>query len=113
MCKMSKPNSRFIGFMLIFSLFFLSFTDMVSEKYNGYAVAREFYAPRYDKPEPEHDFPDFRTTLHWQPSVKTDAMGKATVSFFASDARSPIDMVLEGVAKTGQIGATRIRFEVK
>jgi TonB-dependent Receptor Plug Domain len=83
------------------------------EKYVGYSTPREFYAPRYDVPIAEHEFPDFRATLHWQPYVRTDSTGVATVTFFNTDARVPVDVVVEGFSKTGRVGAARMRYEVK
>ncbi|MGA0558909.1 TonB-dependent receptor plug domain-containing protein [Larkinella sp. VNQ87] len=79
----------------------------------GYRVVREFYAPRYDEPKPEHNRPDYRPTLHWAPMIQTGADGKAQVSFFTSDARGPIRIVVEGAATDGRPGVGRVTFEVK
>ncbi len=86
-------------------------------KIAGYAPVREFYAPRYDQatdPGKAADRrPDYRATLHWAPLVRTDAAGKATVSFYASDARTRLHVVAEGAAGDGRPGAatTQIRVE--
>lgn len=71
----------------------------------GYAPVREFYAPRYDTPKPEHIRPDFRATLHWLPMLKTGTDGKATVKFFASDAKTKLRVVAEGATTTGKMGS--------
>ena len=62
----------------------------------GYARVREFYAPDYSTRRPEHVRPDTRTTLYWNPGVRTDASGRATVSFYHADLRGPVHLQLEG-----------------
>ena len=79
----------------------------------GYRTVREFYAPRYDEPKPEHKRPDFRPTLHWAPMIQTGTDGKAQVSFFTSDVRGPIRVVAEGAATDGRPGVGRLTLEVK
>lgn len=75
------------------------------EKVVGYAPKRQFYAPRFDAATPDERVrPDFRATLFWAPTLRTDATGKATTSFFASDAKTTLRFVVEGATKTGQPG---------
>lgn len=84
------------------------------EKIVGYMPKREFYAPRYDNPTPEEKVrPDYRATLYWAPMVKTDASGKATVSFFASDAKTTLNIRTEGTTLTGQPGAGETTMKVQ
>ncbi|GAB4029544.1 TonB-dependent receptor plug domain-containing protein [Spirosoma gilvum] len=73
-------------------------------KLPGYAPVREFYAPRYDMKKPEHVRPDYRTTLCWIPMIQTDTQGKATVSFFTSDAKTTIRLRAEGSTIDGKPG---------
>jgi hypothetical protein len=47
------------------------------------------------------DRPDFRSTLHWAPLVKTDKNGKAVVTFYASDDTGPVAIRLAGVTTSG------------
>ncbi len=62
-------------------------------------------APRYDTvrvfPAPKHvpggPRADFRDTVAWAPAVRTDAKGKATVTFRLSDAVTSFRAVAEGV----------------
>ena len=86
---------------------------IIVQKRQGYTPKREFYAPRYDEPKPEHEFKDFRSTLYWQPYVQTDANGKATVTFFNSDAKTQINVVTEGVTLKGRIGVAACNYVVK
>jgi TonB-dependent Receptor Plug Domain len=83
------------------------------QKRVGYYVAREFFAPKYDVAIPDHVRPDFRSTLHWQPNVKTDANGKATLTYWNSDANAKIHIVAEGVSKQGRVGVGKAVYEVK
>lgn len=68
----------------------------------GYRWPVEFYSPQYaDKSQKTR--PDHRTTLYWNPKVKTDAEGKASVKFYASDISKRYLVTLEGVSNDGTI----------
>lgn len=74
----------------------------------GYAPRREFYAPRYNvKNEVADRRPDYRTTLFWSPVVQTGADGKATVSFYTSDAKTTLRIRAEGATLDGMPGVGR------
>lgn len=74
-------------------------------KLMGYSPVREFYSPRYDKPAPEHERPDYRPTVFWGPMVQTDKEGKAKVTFFTSDAQTTLNLRVEGMTPNGLFGA--------
>jgi hypothetical protein len=65
-------------------------------------AAREFATPSY---EVRYDGPrtDFRETVLWRPRIATDATGKATATFYLSDAVTSFRVTAEGVAD-GQLG---------
>lgn len=65
-------------------------------------VARVFPAPDY-KAGFTGVRSDFRDTVHWAPTVKTDAKGKAEVAFYLSDAVTTFRVTAEGVGG-GQVG---------
>ena len=68
----------------------------------GYRWPVEFYSPQYtDKSQKTR--PDHRTTLYWNPKVTTDANGKASVKFYASDISKRYLVTLEGVSNDGTI----------
>lgn len=67
----------------------------------GYYPTKEFYAPKYDVELPEHIRPDFRSTIFWSPKIKTDANGKASITFFNTDAQTKVNVNLEGISSTG------------
>lgn len=82
-------------------------------KIMGYNPVREFYVPKYDKPEADHVRPDFRPTLFWVPMVQTDKDGKAKVTFFNSDAQTEVDIRVEGMTPTGFLGVGVGRFKIE
>lgn len=79
----------------------------------GYYVAREFFAPKYDVAIPDHVRPDFRSTLHWQPNIRTDATGKATLTYWNTDANAKIHIIAEGVSTQGRVGVTKAEYILK
>ncbi|MFO0589660.1 MAG: alpha-2-macroglobulin family protein [Polyangiaceae bacterium] len=68
---------------------------MEAQQQPMWAPVREFPAPTYD---PNYDGPrtDFRETIFWKPSLQTDSQGKATVSFYLSDAVTSFRATAEG-----------------
>src|SRR5690606_24862412 len=78
----------------------------------GYSIAREFYSPKYDVPLEEHNLPDIRNTLYWNPSVTTDKQGRAQVTFFTSDVVSEYRVVVQGISTDGIPGWNEFHFEV-
>jgi hypothetical protein len=83
------------------------------KKIMGYAVSREFYSPRYAPPAFQKDIPDYRATLYWNPSVQTDANGKATVTFYNSDNLTTIRAIVEGISSDGQPGYGTMLYPVR
>ncbi|AEE51630.1 TonB-dependent receptor [Haliscomenobacter hydrossis] len=80
---------------------------IINFKHPGFYKAREFYAPLYDQKKPEHDRPDYRTTLHWQPLIETDKNGRATFSFFTSDKGGAFEVLVEGMTLRGSVVSGR------
>ncbi len=72
-------------------------------KLPGYYQAREFYAPRYGAPTLTAPGPDPRhTALYWNPDVRTNAAGEATVTLFTADTGGTFQVVAEGLTPSGQ-----------
>lgn len=77
----------------------------------GYQTPAEFYSPTYDTEEKYRaNTPDYRTTLYWNPVVKLDDLGQATVEFYTSDAPVDYDISIEGVSRSGKIIRKQQRF---
>lgn len=83
------------------------------QKIPGYNIEKEFYSPRYDVNRPEHNRPDYRSTIFWAPMVRTDKAGKAKVSFYNTDAKTTVTVRAEGLTWSGQPGATTLNYEVR
>jgi len=70
----------------------------------GYQTPVEFYAPKYDTPEQRNaTTPDLRTTIHWQPVVKTDSEGVASFEFYTADEHTSYTVIIVGLADDGRI----------
>lgn len=57
----------------------------------GFKVLDEDWANQSDRPE-------FRSTVYWEPAVKTDSNGEATVQFYTSDDTAPLTIRIDGFA---------------
>lgn len=67
----------------------------------GFHVVKEFYSPDYEIKEEEHAKPDLRTTLYWDPSVKTNNLGYAEITFYNSDKGKKLQVDLQGITDYG------------
>ncbi|MDP4271335.1 MAG: hypothetical protein Q8909_14625, partial [Bacteroidota bacterium] len=72
--------------------------------FQGYSYTKEFFQPNYEKALLP-DEKDYRRTLYWNPDVKTDANGKATISFFNNGSCKAMNVSAETVTDRGVIGA--------
>jgi hypothetical protein len=79
----------------------------------GYAVAKEFYKPKYDIRLPEHIKPDKRITLDWEPMIETDENGRASLSFYNHDNEAEVEIRIEGITADGIPGVGRTTYQVK
>ena len=71
----------------------------------GYSESVEFYHPTYDTPEKKNaQRSDFRSTVYWNPELRLDAEGKATIEYYTPDSTAPEDIIIEGVDKNGKVG---------
>jgi hypothetical protein len=85
---------------------------VVCMKVLGFISPKAFYHPKDDKPQ-AITRPDYRATLYWNPSIKTDINGKASLSFWSSDNKGGININLEGNTAKGQIGLGQMSIEVR
>lgn len=69
----------------------------------GYSVIRKFYSPDYASQQPEETRNDFRSTIYWNPIVRTDSTGVAQVSFYNSDETGKMQVVMEGITADGKL----------
>lgn len=87
--------------------------NAVSIEYDGLQLQREFYSPHY-APETEalKRKPDYRTTLYWEPQLKTSKEGKKAVEFFSGDIPGKYKVVVEGMNEQGQTGYHSFFIEI-
>jgi hypothetical protein len=78
----------------------------------GFNKAREFYSPRYDRPGEATKLPDLRTTVYWNPYLKTDGDGKATFNFFNADGPGAYKVIVEGINAAGELGRQVYHYTV-
>jgi hypothetical protein len=86
---------------------------MKSSRIIGYSVFRKFYSPEYETREPKGTKNDSRSTLYWNPIVRTDLNGLAQVSFFNSDETGTMQVVVEGITSEGKLCRGLCSYEVK
>lgn len=76
----------------------------------GYCKPAEFYAPKYDVPQTERK-KDLRTTIAWEPALRSDATGKASMSFWSADRHNDYDVTLEGITSEGELCRATYRLK--
>ncbi len=64
----------------------------------------EFYKPQYQDKDSVITKPDYRETILWQPSVKTNHQGMAIIEFCNSDEVTSFRTIAEGIGSNGLIG---------
>jgi outer membrane receptor protein involved in Fe transport len=71
----------------------------------GHSTEREFYSPNYSVKLDRHSLPDYRATLYWNPSFRTDEQGNARLIFYNSDNAQEMQVAIEGLSTLGTPGA--------
>lgn len=70
----------------------------------GYQRPAEFYSPKYEVAEGEAAVADLRSTVYWNPNVKTGADGKTQFTFYTNDMPSTsYTVTVEGVTGRGEL----------
>ena len=77
-------------------------SSMAAIQQQGWAPDATFYSPQYTDIS-KKTRPDHRTTLYWEPKLRTDRNGHATVRFYASDVSKCYLVTLEGVSDNGTV----------
>lgn len=79
----------------------------------GYSVVRRFYSPEYSDENQPKNKDDFRSTLYWNPVVRTDSTGMAKLTFYNSDQTGEVQVVVEGVTQEGKLCRGVAKYMVK
>lgn len=77
----------------------------------GYVKERKFYTPKYDTPE-RRAVNDIRTTIYWNPDVKTGEDGQVQLEYYNADGKGSYRVVVEGVDDNGNVGRAVYRYTV-
>ncbi|MBI3218654.1 MAG: carboxypeptidase-like regulatory domain-containing protein [Bacteroidetes bacterium] len=87
---------------------------LVPTKLTGYATPRKFSHPDYNGSEMDRTSIDYRSTIYWNPEIKTGAKdGSTSVSFFTADLPGTYQIVVEGITQKGQPVRCVYSIEVK
>ncbi|MES2376518.1 MAG: carboxypeptidase regulatory-like domain-containing protein [Bacteroidota bacterium] len=106
-------NSTFVLIMTKLGSFRKQYNPSVANiSPKGFNKVREFYSPRYDRPGDAMKLPDLRTTVYWNPYLKTDADGKAVFNFFNADGPGTYKVIVEGINAAGELGRQVYRYTV-
>ena len=68
----------------------------------GYAAPAEFYAPDYSVKN-DRSKKDNRTTIAWIPSLQSNSLGDASMSFWTADRASNYRVIIEGITAEGEL----------
>ncbi|RZK78487.1 MAG: hypothetical protein EOO85_06180 [Pedobacter sp.] len=86
--------------------------SLVNFSPKSFDKARTFYSPKYDRSGSNSDLPDIRSTIYWNPGVKTDRTGKTMLSFYTSNSPGTYKVTLEGIDTDGRLAHKVYRFSV-
>ena len=70
----------------------------------GHQKPVAFYSPKYETLQQKNiDTQDLRTTIYWNPNIKTNRRGKRFVEFYTSDGNTPYSVVIEGITQKNEL----------
>lgn len=78
---------------------------------NGYYSARTFYSPNYTSNP--LTFKDFRTTVFWEPLLKTNDKGEASLSFYNGDNKGNVIITTNGISEQGTAVTHQTSYKVQ
>ncbi|ETZ24014.1 carboxypeptidase-like regulatory domain-containing protein [Pedobacter sp. V48] len=87
--------------------------NIVNFSAKGFDKGREFYEPRYENGDKNNRIPDFRSTIYWNPAVKTNNDGKAYFDFYNASEPGVYKIVVEGINAAGELGRLVYRYKVE
>lgn len=86
--------------------------SLINTSLNGYYQQRVFYSPVYPSAGNSSKV-DLRTTIYWNPMVKTDENGSGTLYFYNADPKTKVMIEVQGVSEDGIPGVGTISYEVR
>lgn len=85
--------------------------NLLNVNLNGYYNARTFYSPNYANPSTQSK--DLRTTIFWNPGLKTNENGEATITYYNSDNKGNIRIKADGITDKGVAVAAKTGYKVQ
>lgn len=70
---------------------------------SGFACQADFYHPDYQRTPPTPDTRDYRRTLYWNPDLRLDANGRASVRFYTGSRAAALSVEAEGQTADGAL----------
>jgi len=68
----------------------------------GYQRSVDFYSPKYENTaEKKSQLKDLRSTIYWNPCIRTDEKGLAKVTFYTGDRSPKLNISAQGVTSSG------------
>lgn len=71
--------------------------------FRGYSHPDDFYSPDYSHIDLKDPPKDYRRTLYWNPDLKTDDQGRATIEFYNNSTCRHMTISAEGLGPDGQL----------
>ncbi len=79
----------------------------------GFYKARTFYSPKYNLKNINSKQPDLRSTIYWNPEIKTDGNGNAFIDYYNADNTGTYKIIIEGIDDKGNLGRQVYRYTVR
>ncbi|GAB3930245.1 TonB-dependent receptor plug domain-containing protein [Mucilaginibacter myungsuensis] len=73
---------------------------------------QQFYSPKYTSKNNDA-IPDYRSTIFWEPNLRTNFNGRAKVSFYTSDLPQNYGVNIQGLSAEGELGSAVIKMPNK
>jgi hypothetical protein len=87
--------------------------SILRQEYDTLLDSYDIFAPEYSTDSLRMSrIPDYRNTLYWNPSVRTDSGGGASVEFWTSDEAGEFFVITEFTATDGRRGRKVTPFRV-
>lgn len=79
----------------------------------GLHIPAHFFSPVYKSPKSATDAPDLRDAIYWNPDVATDSDGKASFTWYNSDAQGTYEVIIDGIDVEGHLAHATLTYKVE